>query len=282
MLREHATAAQAVTALNEAENKIAEALVPPPGNTMSATYALAVNHAEGRLGNAFDKVSIVEALQTRRYWHITENAPYNGPAPNFAVSQETAFITALLQKERAAFEALHAWLDGAGLFTIIDTNVLMHCVPINHIDWNTELKQIAGQRAQPRLIVPLAVVRELDRKKFEGADSSRRRAQKAIKSLHDLRGGCEPDEAARVAAAGGSIATLEIPRDDIGRTPLSNTDDELISYGQFMSFVGARPVAVVTRDLNVQIKAARAGLHVVWLSDAYLKDKVAVEGDSDE
>ena len=157
----------------------------------------------------------------------------------------------------------------------------MHCQPIDTIDWHTELKTVGVGRDQvPRLIVPLAVVNELDRKKFEGGDIPRGRAQKAIKSLRELRQSVTADAPVIVKAAGGSVVTLEIPRDDIGRTPMSDGDNELIEFGQFLKRAGHRAVVIVTRDLTLQIRAERAGLEVIWLNDKYHKDKAAAAADS--
>lgn len=248
---------------------------------MASGYVHSISEIEPRLGNAFDRTSILDALHTRRYWYIAENSESRLSAVNWAVNREIETTQALFMAEQAQLRELEAFLALEGLFVILDTNVLMHCVPVDQINWRTETQHLAPpEQPVPRLIVPLAVVRELDRKKFEGSDTNRRRAQKAIKSLYDLRQGCGPDQPAIVRAAGGSAATLEIPRDDIGRIPLAVTDDELIAFGRFIATAGNRTVAIVTRDLNVQIKAARAGLAVIWLPDGYLKDRALLpEGD---
>ena len=280
ILREHTTVAAAIQALREAEDRLSTASVPPVGGAMAAGYVQAISDIEPRLGNAFDRTSILDGLHTRRYWYIAENSESRAPAVNWAVNREIETIQAFFARQKAELHELGAFLALDGMFVILDTNVLMHCVPIDQINWRDETKHLSPpQQPAPRLIAPLAVVRELDRKKFEGSDTNRKRAQKAIKSLHDLRQGCGPDQPAIVRAAGGSAATLEIPRDDVGRVPLVSTDDELIAFGRFIATAGNRTVAIATRDLNVQIKAARAGLHVIWLPDAYLKDRALLADD---
>ena len=288
MLRDHATAAQAVEALWHAVTMTPNAYNAPPGGTVRDSYMDKVDELEGQLGNVFERASVEDLLHTTRYWFIANNPATTTHLPmfrtvNLAVSKEIDKLVKQLEAEQADFKRLSAWLDlGPGPFVLLDCNVLMHCEPIDTIDWRTELASVGGaERSVPRLIVPLAVVKELDRKKVEGtSDRIRGRAQKATKSLRNLRSGVGVDEPAIVKAAHGSELTLEIPRDDIGRSPLTDGDAELIAFGQFLARADHRPVAIVTRDLNLATLAERADLKVAWLDDKYTKDeKAPVDGD---
>jgi rRNA-processing protein FCF1 len=289
MLKESATAAAAVEALRVAEIEAPNAFNPPSGGTMRDSYMTKIDELEGQLGNVFERSSVLDLLHTTRYWFIANNPATPTHLPMFrtvnnAVNKEIRALVDRLTTAHEQFKYLGKWLElSPGTFTLLDSNILMHCQPINTIDWHTELKTVGVGRDQaPRLIVPLAVVNELDRKKFEGGDIPRGRAQKAIKSLRDMRQGVTADAPAIVKAAGGSVVTLEIPRDDIGRMPMTNADNELIDFGQFLKRAGHRTVVIVTRDLTLQIRAERAGLEVVWLDDKYHKDKRPAAVDSDE
>lgn len=90
--------------------------------------------------------------------------------------------------------------------------------------------------------------------------------------LHRLRGTAGVDDPANVERAGKRVATLENPRHDIDRVRLASTDDELIAFGAFLKQAGGQEVVLVTRDLNLQIKARRGGLDAVWIPDRYLKE----------
>lgn len=282
ILRDGATAASAQEALRIAHTEVPNAFNAAIGNTMRDSYLEHVDKLESRLGNVLERPSISGLLHTPRYWHIAAASATVNDDPtalrisNAAVSQEIEALRSRLESAHDQFARLAAWLARPGLLTLIDTNILMHCQPPNQIDWSTELKTHGVTRdCPPRLVVPLAVVDELDRKKFEGADTQRRKAQAAIRALRALRHGVGPDEPALFDAAGGSRASLEIPRDDVGRTRLPATDDELIAFGQFVARAGNRPAVLVTRDYGAEVRAARAGLKPVWLDEKYRKDQDA-------
>lgn len=130
----------------------------------------------------------------------------------------------------------------------------------------------AHTRLLKHALVPLAVVAELDRKKFEGSQAMKNRAAKAIRSLYGLRKGLSPDVPASFITTDNTTLALEIPRDDVGRTRSAiSVDEEIRDFGVFVKQVTQRPVTVVTRDMNLQIRCQRAGLEVLWLDERDMK-----------
>jgi rRNA-processing protein FCF1 len=279
MLREGATAAAAAEVLRVAQIEVHNAHNAPHLGVIRDSYMETVGKFEGQLGNAFDRASVSELLHTTNYWFIAQNWVSTGMPQlstiNHAVSREIEALEERIKGAYGEFSALAKWFELPGLITVVDTNVLMNCEPLDTIDW-PEVPGI-GRGVAPRLIVPLSVVEELDRKKFEGGDKPRARAAKAISVLHRLRGSVGVDDPADVVRGGKKVATLEIPHHDIGRARLASTDDELIDFGVFLKRAGDRTVVLVTRDLNLQIKARRGGLDVAWMPDRYLKDKAPAE-----
>lgn len=278
MLREGATAQTAVDSIDHALRILSSARSHGPDETMRDSFVRAHDEMESQLANAFERGAVRELLHSQRYWYMLENPMARGAMlllrpMNMAVNQECDSLDAALRTVREAFTALTRWLSKPGLLTLIDTNVLMNCQPIDQIDWNVELMPYGVTRSTPpRLIVPLSVIDEVDRKKFEGGPTPRERAAKAIASIRGLRAGSSADQTAEIKAAGGSVATLEIPRDDVGRTRLLSTDDELIDFGAFLRRAGgSQDVVLVTRDYGAELRADRHGLKVVWLDDKYVK-----------
>lgn len=277
MLREGVTAESAANALQLAHTEAPNANNAPHMGTMRDSYMETIGKFESQLGNVLDRSSVSDLLHTTSYWFIAQTFVSPGMPQvstiNHAVSREIKALEERLKDAHATFTALAEWFKFPGLITVIDTNVLMNCEPLDTIDWPEVLGLEHG--AEPRLVVPLSVVEELDRKKFEGGDKPRARAGKAISLLHRLRSGVGVDAPAPVQCAGGTSATLEIPRHDIGRVRLQSTDDELIDFGGFLKRAagGVRTVVLVTRDFNLEIKAKRHGLEVVWMPGRYLKDK---------
>lgn len=275
LLREGATAKSACDELRSAIGRVEGGVT---GDAHLA-YVRLIDELEGQLGNAFDRSAVLGLLHTTRCWYILGNQPSAAEknkiyALNSAINQEREFLKASFKALEAQFIGLATWLARPGQLAILDTNILMHCAPINTINWAKTLNAPGGAA---RLVVPLAVVDELDRKKFEGGDKMRERASKAIAQLHRLREGVAVDDPAIVRGPGGTTATLEIPRDNVGRVRMAGTDDELIDFGGFLSRAGGgRRVVMVTRDLGAQIRAERSGLSVVWLPDEHAKDVAVV------
>jgi rRNA-processing protein FCF1 len=279
-LRAHVTVAAAIAALDDALSRVAGAANPARGETMRDSFLRTHDDLETVLSNTFDRTDVIALLHTARYWHLMQS--YLDPAEgrlhvvrpvNTAVSQECDALKAALTAHREAFAELSGWLALPGLLVLADTNVMIHCSPTDKIDWRATLRDHLTPGTVPRILVPLPVVDEIDRKKFESGGNTAKRAKAAIASLRALREGVRAGQAAQVQAANGSTVTLEIPRHDVGRVPLPRVDDELIDYGQFLARTGGRPVVVVTRDYGMEARANWSGLHFVWLDEKYQKDQ---------
>lgn len=277
MLRDDSTARSACKALGEAKNRVQSGYSSRVGDAdgMRLGYIDTAEELETILGNEFARPWVSDLLHTPRHWYILGATPAIEPMEarpaNLAVSRAYQVLTEHFDRLITEFADLTTWLERPGPILILDANVLMHCVPLDTIDW----KHILGVASEvvPRLVVPLAVVDELDRKKFEGGEKPRKRAAAAIHLLHDLIATSGVDEAAHVKAAGNSRVTLEIPRDDIGRIRMQATDDELIAFAAFLRRAGGGlDVRLVTRDLGAQLRARRENLSIVWLPDECLKD----------
>jgi hypothetical protein len=243
---------------------------------MQLAYIGAIEDLESILTNTFTRLSAADLLHTPRHWYIVNATPAIEPMDarpaNLAVSRAYQELTERFDRLIVEFTKLAKWLEKPGPIVFLDTNVLMHCMPLDTIDWAKVLE--VGKAVVPRLAVPLAVVDELDRKKFEGGTMPRERAGRAIQLLHRLSQATGPDEATPITAAGNSRVMLEMPRDDVGRVRMHATDDELIAFAAFVHRAGGdRDVRFVTRDLGAQLRARREALPVVWLPDEYLKDK---------
>jgi len=266
ILRENATAKEATECLRRMRLRVQSGYT----GTMFDAYMELVDELESQLGNCFEKDSVLQLLHTDRYWHVYQSGGSGTIVHHRAISQEREVLHSRLERLEGEFKLLEAWL-GSGSLVLIDANSLMHYQQLDKIPWATELR-IPGP---VRLVVALAVVEELDRKKFEGGDSMRKRAASAIRSLYRLREGVGPDDPAQIAGPNGTKATLEIPRDDVGRTRMAGTDEELIAFGAFLlQAMGAtQRVTLVTADMNLHIRAQRARLATHRLADKFAKDQ---------
>jgi len=273
LLRGGATPQQALEALDEAHSILFNAQGHPrnprydfESNPCSALLE-AVPEVEVRLGNAFDRQWIAETLFTPRYWNLMQARMATAPVNN-AASNERRYQMERLEQIKADVQELATFAAMGGTILVIDTNTLMHANPLEQIVWT---RNGIAKGEMVRVLVPLAVIAELDRKKFEAHDNTKKKAADAIRRLYKHRKGLNPDVPASFITTDNTTLALEIPRDDLGRTRTANTDDEIRDFGVFVKQITGRPVTVVTRDMNLQIKCQRVGLEVLWLADDDMK-----------
>ncbi len=296
LLRRGATPQLALDALDQAITRMQNAVGSYPSSP-AVEYVQGVQDVEVFLGNAFSRSWVAETFLTPLYWHLMEVAyltlpdlplpegvpshmvPYApnetrtdqrrtvariGPA-NLAADRERLHQIERLEQIRKDVQELETFASMGGKLLIIDTNTLMHAYPLEKIQWQKRNGMAADEIL--RVLVPLAVIDELDRKKFEGGDSMRRKAAAAIRSLYGHRKGLSPDVPSSFITTDNTTLALEIPRDDLGRTRSAATDDEIRDFGMFVKQVTGRQVTVVTRDMGLQVRCERAGLETLWLED---------------
>ena len=244
------------------------------GRFPSCTDYLAwADGCESRLRAVFAEPEVTQQLHTQRYWYLYRFHEVQahdewigidpGPDP---VGQEIAvqrdFLTALA--ERA--EQLRALAQRPGRLLVYDTNALMHCQPPDLIDWVSLAKADAV-----RLMVPLVVVDELDRKQHEGSEIMAKRARAALRALDRIMRGTGPGAAAAVPGRTGT--TLEFLMDEAGHTRRSSADDEVIERAVLLAQITSMPVTVITADTGMRLRAEATGLATLRLADTHSKDQ---------
>lgn len=199
MLRDGSATRSACKALGEAKNRVQSGYSSSVGDAdgMRLGYIDTAEELETILGNEFARPWVSDLLHTPRHWYILGATPAIEPMEarpaNLAVSRAYQVLTEHFDRLLTEFTDLTTWLERPGPILILDANVLMHCAPLNTINWTHILG--VTREIVPRLVVPLAVVDELDRKKFEGGEKPRKRAAVAIHLLHDLIATSGVDEA---------------------------------------------------------------------------------------
>jgi PhoH-like ATPase len=153
---------------------------------------------------------------------------------------------------------------------ILDTNVLIH--DPNAL-WLFE---------ENTVIIPLDVLEELDnKKKADGAVG--RAARAAIRNLEELRLAGDLGEGVTANDSGGLVKVLSYENVSKGREPdlafMPPAYDEkvdnrllLLQYWLLFDLESPAPVILVTKDINLRVKAGVHGL----VAEDYLSDKVSV------
>lgn len=218
-------------------------------------YLSVIEDAESQLRTHFAGDWWLRQLQTERYWRIREMTEFTArPFP--LIGSEIEWQLAWVDRVMGELNALineDAAADTTAARAILDANVYLHFKPFDEIDWRSELRQAAV-----RLIVPIAVLGELDNQKNAGRDRVRPRAAKRLATVRKLLAGHGPGP---VHVREG--VRLEVLLDPPNHLRQPNTDEEVISVAQRLTERLGGAVLLVTGDFSMQLRAEARGLKVV-------------------
>jgi rRNA-processing protein FCF1 len=197
------------------------------------------------------------------YKMIREMSDY-AARPSPLIDAETGRQIRVLEALKSGIQKLVSLRARHGVLAVLDTNVLMHFLPLNKIKW----ADVVGPGGQVRIVLPICVIDELDNKKYTGSDKMGGRAQKALKVLRCYRVDLRPGNAATLPDG----TTVEILLDEPGRARLANPDEELRSRCMLLQRMLERPVTLVTGDFGAEVRAEAYGLRSAEMPEKYAKD----------
>lgn len=236
------------------------------------TYVRWVGDAERRLFAAFAEPDVAGGLHTARYPAILDliGAPPGGAAIS-VLYQEIEYQHARLAElaDKLSKVMLLANHPGDELL-VYDTNGLMHYQPPNRIKWSA----VVDRTADVRVVVPLCVIYELDHKTYTGSEKMAAKARAAVKALRQITDGAAPGRPVVLRHPDTAVtlgATFEVWVDETGHQRLPQTDDEIIDRAVFLEGITGKRVRVITRDMNMSLRADAAGMGTIELPDEYLK-----------
>lgn len=154
-----------------------------------------------------------------------------------------------------------------GVLTVFDTSVYLTADKLEELDLATPLEV----RHQPiRLLVPIAVIDELDRLKQSHDKHLRWRASYTLAVLderlagHDLTGRIRQEDFSALATGGIPRGRIdgEIVLDPVGHVRLPITDDEIVDRASTIQGIAGVAVHLVTYDTGMTMRARAAGLKV--------------------
>lgn len=163
---------------------------------------------------------------------------------------------------RAATELrreLDTW-SAAGALIVPDTNVFLHHrEKFDAIPWSS-LVDAAGPVT---IVLPIVVIRELDRQKFVGRGKDQRwRAGYSLSRIETLFTGRAIGTESTALNSAAQVH-VRVIIDALGHRPLERPDDEIISQALTVQDWAARPVTLATFDTNMAFTARQAGLSVI-------------------
>lgn len=224
------------------------------------------SQGSSQLRYVVDLAQVEHLIDTRRHDFLFDM--FGGPQAliNYSISAE--------QEDRArvfaeALDGLRAVAESCGAMPealfIPDTNIYLHQdVYFHELNWH----EIAGTSDEVRVLVPMAVMREIDKAKrapgnktvsFTNREAIRDRARLASKRI---RTSFENPQSIPELATG---VTMELLMDPRGHRAIEDSDSEIIDRALALQTMAGRKVSVVTTDGNMQFGAHVAGLGAILL-----------------
>jgi hypothetical protein len=232
-----------------------------PGQSTSdriGKYLSWTEDVEPQLRNVFDGEFVAEAIRTTGYWTLRTISPDVVRVTTLVRTEyegRIRFLNALAAQLKAEQAR---WDSYAAPLIVPDTNVFLDPdTSPEQVDWAAEIDATINVR----VVVPLVVVRELDRLKRQGNNTTGRLARRAIKWL----AACLPDD---VNAHSEVLNDARTPGATIetylhGGVYRPEEADGIISdFCRWLRAIAGLPVTLVTRDLGMSVLARAAGLSV--------------------
>lgn len=234
-----------------------------------------VDNAASRLGRVVGATIADRLVRTRGYELLLGNSGVFGAAVganrpeerllNTMVTNELTARSDVLERAIVELEKAKRWRSWSWL-VVLDTNVFLHHPQtLEELD----LAELVGARDQPvQLLVPLAVVDELDRAKRNDKTKTRARQSlsyliRTIEKKDGVLRETDPGSNSDPARPARGPVTVEIVSDPPGHRRLPEADDEIVDRALDIQLRAGTGVTMVTYDLGMYWRATRAGLTVV-------------------
>jgi len=227
-------------------------MVGPVGGHRSG-YVHWVRDAEAALAFHFDRHDAADVLLTPRYWEILRLQDENREVVPL-VNQETEARLADLEELRATYKLLRDRFSQETRRVLVpDTNVFLHYTFFTQAPWS-EL----ADKSDPRIIVPLLVLEQLDRLKFSPNQKTAGRAQQVIRRLSLML-----DDRGATPTAIPTGGTIEVFVDEPGHVRMASEDAEIVEVARQLTGLLPKPARLVTGDLGMRLRAGALGVEVV-------------------
>jgi rRNA-processing protein FCF1 len=217
-----------------------------------------VELAEIRLREYFEHADVVDELHTVRFWHLMAMADVDGAY--FPFSQQLqleakaqASRLGSVRREVADVQQTFS-VDRDGALAVVDSNALIHGQWFEDVNWST----VVGAKSV-KVVLPHAVIDELDDLSHHHDDRVSERAQRVLKRLRVLRAGMPAHEPVSI----GHHATIQVLLDPCEHRRLPNNDAEIIERALFLDRLASGRLVVMTSDNGMDLRATGLALAVV-------------------
>jgi rRNA-processing protein FCF1 len=269
-LRRGVTVEQAIKALDEriSDAQQASAQNASGSEVKRQAYLNWVSTTQQQLRTIFADTELEDSLLGRGYWHICGLSSHTDERLlNRLIGEELVFQVGhpgmhgdphgLVGEVAAWLRALMRLASRPGRICVPDTNALLHYTWFDQLPWAERM-----QVPQVRLVIPLAVVDELDAKKYARRAEFQQRARELLTRIDRFVSSSPPDGYSPVREG----VTVEILPDEPGHLRVQGNDQEILERCEFLQQVTGRPVTLITGDSGMRINAQNRGIEVFKLS----------------
>jgi rRNA-processing protein FCF1 len=268
-LRHGVTVEQAIQGLSEIITESQRTRSIGPSIALRAklnSYLNWVYGAQARLRLLFSDTELEDSLLARAYWHVSTSSVSPSPELHRLIDEELVFQagnpgipgdTGRLGEAADRLRQRRRLADRSGRICVPDTNALLHYTRFDQLPWRARVGQPAV-----RLIIPLAIIDELDNKKYARREEFQQRAREML-AMIDRYETAAPD--AYVPLQEG--VTFEILPDEPGHFRAASTDQEILERCEFLTQVTGTSAILVTGDSGVRINARARGVEVIKLRE---------------
>jgi len=222
-------------------------------------YVRWVRDAEAALAFHFDRHDVADVLLTPRYWEILRLQEDNREVTPL-VNQEMEARVADLEELRATYKLLRDRFSQETRRVLVpDTNVFLHYTFFTQAPWS-EL----AENSDPRIIVPLLVLEQLDRLKFSPNQKTAGRAQQVIRALSLML-----DDRSATPTNIPRGGTIEVFVDEPGHLRMASEDSEIVEVTRQLTGFLPKPARLVTGDLGMRLRAGALGVEVVAIPEEW-------------
>lgn len=222
-------------------------------------YLQTVEVAESAMSHMWASESWREELHSTAYWQIrgaTPDTPRLYPLVQNEARRVEGWLGKMIWELRQVMDEDRV-VDLTAKRAVVDTNVLIHHRPASEIDWRTV---VSAERV--RVMVPIAVVRELDGLKVTARPELARRARLR---LREMQRALEGRGRGPVEIGDGVTFEVLLERPRHQRQP--QVDQELIVLCGYLGRRRGGAVVLVTGDLSMRLQAESQDVASSMLSD---------------
>jgi hypothetical protein len=228
-------------------------------------YQKWATQAAQTLGGMFDTDNVERLVLTRRHWALMGIAAAYNPASTLSMFRgeqaDRGRVLSAVAEDLVAFQKRFTSMPPDIL--VADTNVYLHHEQyFDEIDW----RGLCGAQSDVRLLVPIAVVRELDKHKRSAKNITvsdtnkeliRTRARVTARRLRELF--VDPGAVAKLVPG----VEAELLLDPLDHRPLADPDTEIVDRVLVAQSLSGMQVSIVTDDGGMQFSARSTGLGVI-------------------